>query len=184
MAKLVSKTYGEALYEIAMQDEAGKGKVLFDEVVGISDILKENPQFDKLMEHPGIPKQEKLEILQQVFKSRVCDELLGFLEVIVSKERYKELPEIIEYFIAKMKEHAKIGVAFITTAVEIDAKKRAEIEARILATTKYETLEPHYEVDASLLGGMVIRIGDRVVDSSISTKLGELKKQLLQIQLG
>ena len=55
---------------------------------------------------------------------------------------------------------------------------------RLLQTTKYESFEMNYQVDASLIGGMVIRVGDRVVDSSIRTKLEDMKKQLLNIQLG
>ena len=54
---------------------------------------------------------------------------------------------------------------------------------RLLQTTKYESFEMNYLVDASLIGGMVIRIGDRVVDTSIKTKLYELSKSLKKIQV-
>ena len=58
------------------------------------------------------------------------------------------------------------------------------MEQKILETTAFVKLEPHYSVDRELIGGLVIRIGDRVVDSSIRTKLDQMTKQLLQIQLG
>jgi len=58
------------------------------------------------------------------------------------------------------------------------------VEKRLLETTKYVKFEMHYDVDSELIGGMVIRVGDRVVDSSIRTKLEDMKKQLLNIQLG
>ena len=58
-----------------------------------------------------------------------------------------------------------------------------QIERRLLDTTSYTKMEMNYLLDKSLIGGMVIRIGDRVVDSSISTKLNELQKELLKVQL-
>lgn len=184
MAKLVSKTYGEALFEIAMESGEDKAQELMEEILGISAVLQQNPEFDELMKHPGIPKQEKLQVLQEVFKGRVSEELESFLEVIVSKERYRDLPDIFSYFVDRVKEAGKIGVAYVTTAVELTAAQKSAVQSRILETTAYKSVEMHYKVDESIIGGMIIRINDRVVDSSIRTKLDGLKKQLLQIQLG
>lgn len=184
MAKLVSKTYGEALFEIAMESGEQKATELLEEIVTVQKVLAENPEFDKLMEHPGVPKQEKLQVVDNVFKGHVSNELAGFLRIVVSKERYKDLPEIFAYFIELVKEQKKIGVAFVTTAVALTTEQKAAVEGRLLEISGYHKMEMHYEVDATLIAGMKIRIGDRVVDSSIRTKLDGLTKQLLQIQLG
>ena len=181
MAKLVSKTYGEALFEAAV--ETGRTGQLMEEIDGMRIILAENPDFDKLMKHPGIPKQEKISVVENVFKGRVCDELTGFLKIVVEKERYGELPEIFRYFTDKVKEIEKIGVAYVTAAVELTEDQKKSVEKRLLETTGYLTMEMHFNTDVSLIGGMVIRINDRVVDSSIRTKLNDLTKQLLKIQL-
>lgn len=184
MAKLVSKTYGEALFEIAMESGEDKAQELMEEILGVSAVLQQNPEFDELMKHPGIPKQEKLQVLKEVFHGRVSEELESFLEVIVSKERYRDMTDIFSYFVDRVKETRKIGVAYVTTAVDLTAAQKSAVESRILGTTGYRSMEMHYMVDASIIGGMIIRINDRVVDSSIRTKLDGLKKQLLQIQLG
>ena len=60
---------------------------------------------------------------------------------------------------------------------------RSDVEKRILDTTSFKKLEMNYSIDKSLIGGMVIRIGDRVVDTSIKTKLAELTKELNKLQL-
>lgn len=182
MAKLVSKTYGEALFETAMEGQ--NEKELLAEIQTVSQILEENPELDNLMNHPGIPKQEKVRVIEQIFQGRVSDELTGFLKVVVDKERYKELNAIFQYFIDKVKEVSGIGVAYVTTPTELSDAQKESVKARLLETTSYQTMEMNYQTDASLIGGMVIRIGDRVVDSSIRTKLSDLTKQLLQIQLG
>ena len=182
MAKLISKTYGEALFETAM--EGRREKEILEEIQAVSDVLRENPELDKLMNHPGISKQEKVQVIEKVFRGRVSDDLAGFLRVVVDKERYKELPAIFGYFTDRVKEVSGIGVAYVTTAAPLSDSQRENVKARLLSTTSYQAMEMHYEADPALIGGMVIRIGDRVVDSSIRTRLSDLTKQLLQIQLG
>lgn len=184
MAKLVSKTYGEALYGAAMESGEDKAVELMEEIRCINEILKQNPQFDGLMKHPGIPKQEKLQIVENVFRGHISSELAGLLEVAVSKERYGDLPGIFEYFTDRVKEQLRIGVGYVTTAAPLDAGQKRAVESRLLDTAGYRKMELHYNVDPSIIGGMIIRINDRVVDSSIRAKLDGLKKQLLQIQLG
>ncbi len=183
MAKLVSKTYGEALYEVAMESGEDKAIQLMEEIKGLMKILEENPDFDKLMKHPGIAKQEKLQVVENVFKGRISNELEGFLNVVVSKERYGELPAIFAYFIDRVKVQLKIGVAYVTSAVELSMAQKEAVTAKLLETTDYRKIEPVFEVDSALIGGMVIRINDRIVDSSIRTKLEGLTKQLLAVQL-
>ncbi len=182
MAKLISKTYGEALYGLAVEEQ--KLDELFDEAKAVQRILCENADFGKLMMHPKISKDEKLEVTEGVFKGRVSGEMAGFLRIMVEKDRYAELDATLTWFIERVKEEKHIGVAYVTTAVELDKKVQDKVKARLLETTHYREMEMHYTVDPSIIGGMVIRIGDRVIDSSITTKLNELKKQLLKIQLG
>lgn len=182
MAKLVSKTYGDALFEVAMEEQ--KADIFLKEAQDILATLEQNPEFDKLMKHPKISKQDKEEIIDKVFDTQVGKEMTGFMKLLVNKERYSELPKIFSHLIDRIKEEKKIGVAYVTTAVELTEEKKEAVKKRLLQTTQYKEMEMHYAVDNSLIGGVVIRIKDRVVDSSIRTKLDEMKKQLLQIQLG
>ena len=181
MAKLISKTYGDALFELAVEES--KVDVLLDEIQQLQEILKENADFGKLMAHPKIIKEEKLQVAENVFKGRVSDELMGFLLIVISKDRYQEIDEILEYFVTEVKKYKGIGVATVTTAVPLKEEQCKKIEQKPLDTTEYKTMEMHYQIDVALIGGMVIRIGDRVVDSSISTKLNELQKELLKVQI-
>lgn len=182
MAKLVSKTYGEALFEIAM--EGGRTDSLLEEADGIRAVLADNPELDQMMKHPGIPKQDKLEMLESVFRGRISGEMLGFLEIVIQKERYGQLQDIFQYFTDKVKEVKRIGTATVITAVELTPQQKEQVKRRLLETTDYRTMEVRYQVNPELIGGMIIRIKDRVVDSSIRARLNDLTKQLLQIQLG
>ncbi|MDE5746036.1 MAG: ATP synthase F1 subunit delta [Acetatifactor sp.] len=182
MAKLVEQTYGEALFQTAM--ELNQLDAFLEEINLIQTVLEQNPEWDRLMKHPKISKQEKVEIMRGAFAGRISREMTGFLELILTKERYGQLQAVFRYFTEKVKEEKKIGTAYVTTPMELSEIRKSDIQDRLLATTSYRTMEMHYTVDPSLIGGMVIRIKDRVVDSSIRTKLAEMKKELLQIQLG
>ena len=182
MAKLVEQTYGEALFQTAM--EANRADAFLEEVKLIRTVLRQKPEWDRLMKHPKISKQEKVEMMKGAFSGRISREMTGFLELILIKERYGQLQDIFRYFTEKVKDEKKIGTAYVTTPVELSEVRKADIQARLLDTTPYLTMEMHYAVDPSLIGGMVIRIKDRVVDSSIRTKLADMKRELLQIQLG
>lgn len=181
MAKLISKTYGDALFELAVEE--GKIDVLLEETTQLQKILAENEDFGRLMNHPKVIKEEKIEVAKTVFAGRVSEELLGFLTIIISKDRYREIDEILKYFVAKVKEYKGIGIATVTTAVPLKESQCKEVEKKLLGTTQYKSMEISYDVDTALIGGMVIRIGDRVVDSSIRTKLSELQKELLKVQI-
>ena len=115
MAKLVSKVYGEALFDAA--DDHGKAIQLKNETAQLEKILEDNPDFDKLMKHPGIPKQEKLSMVEQVFRGRVSDDLTEFLKIVVTKERYGSLKAIFAYFTELVRESEKMGTAYVDTAV-------------------------------------------------------------------
>ena len=104
--------------------------------------------------------------------------------VLVQKDRFGEVEKILEYFMARMKEYKKIGVAYVATAAELTDAQKESVEKRLLETTSYESFEMNYTVDETLLGGMVIRVGDRVVDTSIKNKLRDLSKQLSAIHVG
>lgn len=181
MAKLVSKTYGDALFELALEES--KVDTLVEETQAVLAILEENVDLHKLMNHPKIKKVDKINIMENIFKGKISDDLTGFIKIIVTKDRYGEITNIFRYFIARVKEYKNIGTAYVTAAVEIKEAQKVELIAKLLKITKYEQIDMVYSIDNTLIGGMVIRIGDRVIDSSIKTKIYEMSKNLLKIQL-
>ncbi|MDD6207803.1 MAG: ATP synthase F1 subunit delta [Clostridiales bacterium] len=181
MAKLVSKIYGEALFERVVED--GIVDAMYEEVSLVRQALLENEAFLKLLNHPKIDNNEKVKIIENTFKGRVSDDLCGLLVIMVQKGRYNDFIPTFDYFMDLVKEYQKIGVVFVTSAVELKQEQKERLEKRLLETTQYRSFEMHYHVDESLIGGMKIRIGDRVVDSSIQTKLEHMSRSLLNVQV-
>ena len=181
MAKLASKVYGEALFQIAAEE--GRIDQIMEEIAAVRKALEENPELTALMEHPKIIREEKVRLIEDCFKEQVSADVTGFLAVTVEKGRFKELPSIFEYLTARMKKYKKIGVVTVRSAAELREDQKKEIYEKLLATTDYKTLEITWQVEESLIGGLVIRIGDRVVDGSLKYKLEQLTSQLLKISL-
>ena len=181
MAKLVSNVYGDALFELAV--ELGKVDDFLDEAKGIIEVVNSNDGFSQMMNHPKINKEEKLQIIDDVFKGRVSDELVGLLRMVEEKDHIKDVTAVLEYFIDRIYDFKKIGRANVSTPMELTDAQKAEIEKRLLQTTEYSSFVMNYTVDPELIGGMVIRIKDRVVDSSIKTQISKLSHELSNIQL-
>lgn len=181
MAKLVAGTYGDALFELAVEENLVDS--LMQEIEMVQTVLRQNNDLERILVHPEIPKTQKLQVIENVFKGRISDALTGFLRIVVTKGRYKNLPDIFAYFIARVKEYKKIGVAEVISAIPLGETQKQKIEKKLLDTTHYETMEIDYKVDADKIGGLMIRIGDRVVDSTIQSKLNYLSASLMKISL-
>ncbi len=181
MAGLVSRTYGHALFSLA-EDEFCIREIA-EEAEVISEVLKENPDVFRFYDNPQISSAEKAAFTETCFKNKVSSKMTGFLLSVVANGRQKELPAILEEFRSEVREYYKIGVAYVTTPMELSEEWKKKVQQRLLDTTSYESFEMHYEIDKSLIGGMRVRIGDRVMDSSIKTQLGRMTKELQQVQI-
>ena len=170
------------MFELALEEKAEDA--LLEEAKVFLEVIRKDDELMKFMKHPKIVKEEKMKTGKEIFDKTFSKEFAGFLLVLIQKDRFMEVEKILEYFIGCMKEHKKIGVAYVSTASALSDGMKEKVKKRFLETTDYETFEMNYTVDESLLGGMVIRIGDRVVDTSIKNKLNRLSKQLSALQVG
>lgn len=176
MAKQVDATYGNALFELAVEEN--KIDTLYEETKSLVVIMNDNEELIKLLSHPHITKEAKIDVVKKSFDGRLSNDLTGLLLMVVEKNHAKEIVPILKFFIKQVKLYKKIGEVSVTSAVELSDEKKKAIEARLLQTTQFLSLEVAYNVDKSLIGGMIIRIDDRVVDSSIKTKIDGMSKAL------
>lgn len=181
MAKLISSTYADALFELAINEN--KVTQWQEEITVVRGILADNPKFSEIMLHPRVAKEEKLGLIEEAFAGKIDPEITGLLRIVIEKGRYAQLEEIFERFEAMVKEYNKVGVAWVTTAKTLTEPQKKAVTDKLLETTDYVTMEMHYDVDESVIAGMVIRIGDRVVDSSVRTRLEGLTRQLMKTQV-
>ena len=133
MAKVAAKVYGDALFELAVEEN--RCDQFLEEICAVENALDQNPQAETLLCHPGIGSEEKQDFIEKCFKGNVSDDMTGFLQILVKKGRFSERNAIFAYFTAKVKEYKKIGVALVTSPFELTAEQKTKIEKRLLDTT-------------------------------------------------
>lgn len=174
-------TYGDALYELAVGSNLTD--TLYEEAGVLLKVLEENSELMALLNHPKIVREDRISIIENSIGKFVSKEMTGFLVTVAEKDRCSYIPDTLKYFIGRIKEYKGIGTAYVTTPSELTDAMKSKVESRLLETTHYSHIDINYSVDESLIGGMVIRIGDRVVDSSIKHKLAELSRTLNKIDV-
>ena len=176
MAKLVSKVYGDAYVSVV----AEKNNLIeaLEEIKSVKNILLENVEIIELLDSPKMDDEEKIDFIKGIFENHISVDSMGFLLTIIEKKRQAELLPILDYVIDCVKELLLIGKATVTTALPLDDSKKERIVDELLKSSHYKSLEAEYVVDESIIGGIVIRIGDRVVDSSVKTRIDKMRKML------
>ncbi|MGL4736739.1 MAG: ATP synthase F1 subunit delta [Cellulosilyticaceae bacterium] len=180
MAQLVTKRYATALFDIA--NEQGAMKSFEDQVKTMKEVLENEKDFFTLLSHPSILQAEKIQVVENIFDGRVAEELVGLLVLIIKKGRQDLILDIFETFLTMAKADRGVILAAVTSAVPLKDEQLAQIKANIEKNTG-KTIELEAAVDSSLIGGMIIKVGDKVVDGSVRGKLSGLKTQLNNLRL-
>lgn len=172
----IARNYAEALLELARraEDPAGWGKLIRD----IADGVEQDITLKHFLESPKISEAQKNEVFFQALGDRVPRHFLRFMQTLVRKRRQMLIPEIaIEYDnlldIHEGRVHANVTVA--RPATEAEENSIAKELSRVIG----KTVVPHMNVNPAILGGVVVKIGDTVMDGSVRRRLARLKGQML-----
>ena len=162
MARSVEKIYGDAFYEALLSEDR------------LAEGLRDAEALLEVYEE----KREPEAVL-----SSLCRETEALYAATVEKGREDRMPGILRAFILRAKEEAGIGIATVTTAFSLTEEKKAEIERKLRETSGCREIETDWQVDPSLIGGIVIRLGGRMVDGSVRTKIGRMKRELRDLKI-
>lgn len=178
MAKLVSKTYSSALFEVAL--EGNMTDQILAEYEFIKASIDENPQFYDILTSPKIAVEEKKQIIDTTYGERVSIELVSFLKLLMDKKRSREILEICDDYKALVNDHKGYVVAKVESVIPLEAKKIKDLEEK-LNTLTGKTVTVENVINPDIMGGLVVTVGDKIIDGSIKRKLGSLKHELAQI---
>ena len=165
--------YAKSLLQLAID------KNMLDEVYGdmntISDAISESRELDLLLKSPIIKSDKKGKILNEVFNGKLSEISFTFMDILVRKKREGILEVIADEFEMLYKSYNDITVAEVKTATPLNESLRNEIMEVIkkMADNKVELKE---HVDPDIIGGFVIKVGDKQVDASVLRKLAEYRK--------
>jgi F-type H+-transporting ATPase subunit delta len=140
-------------------------------------VCAENRQFELLLRNPIVKHDKKRDILERVFKGKVHPLTMAIFDIITKKNSEPLLPAIAREFHMAYNVYKGVGSAIITTAVPLDASLRAEIERIAKGLSDKKQVELKEIVDADIIGGFVLEVGDKQIDASMKNKLNALKVQ-------
>ena len=177
----VHKSYAVALFELA--NEAKQLELYQEETKAISNILKDNKDFLNLLTNQFINKDDKKQLLDNVFKNKVDLMVLNFLKLLVDKQRFNITLDVFKEFNSLANEYRGIKEGVLYTASLLDEAKVKAIEAKI-AQKIGKKVELTMVKDETLIGGFKVVISDLVIDNSIKNKLESLKNDLVEEKVG
>lgn len=175
MAKLVGKRYAEALFEAGL--ELNKLESFREDIANVSSILKEELELQKILNHPKISKTEKKDLLSSIFKGKVSEEILNFLYIIVDKRREGSLIEISKEFEELFNEHNNILEVTAITAIDMNKKVKNKL-TQVLSNKTNKTIKLNNIVDSDVIGGVLLRIENKIIDGTIKGQLQSIEKTI------
>ena len=145
----------------------------------LSGLMEESRDLRMMLSSPVIKADKKVDILHKLFEGNLSPITMGFITLLTRKGREGFLPEIATSFINQMRKHQGITVAEVTSAVALDANSRAKMleSASQLAGGQVELVE---KVDASLIGGFILKVGDRQINAAIANQIKALRREFAE----
>ena len=172
----IAKNYAEALIELAQKDgDLAKWGRLIDQ---FAEAMGSDAKLAGFLASPRISATEKNRILAAALEGQVPATFLKFLQAMVRNRRQLLIPMVATEFhslvdVVENRVHAAVTVA--KPASEADQKMIAERLSKVVG----KTVVPHFYVNPAVLGGLVVRVGDTVLDGSVRKRLARLKSQML-----
>lgn len=173
----IASRYAKSLLDLA--DEQGALEEVNKDMQMFSKLADENRDFVLMLKSPVVAHDKKLAILNKVFTGKVHKLTIAIFQILTKKHREAYLPAIAVEFHHQYNVRKGIEEATVTTTFPIDAALRKEFEG-IVAKISGKKVELTEEIDDSLIGGFVLKIGDRQIDDSLSSKLSALKLKFSQ----
>ena len=170
----IAQVYSRALFEAA--EEQDKLDVVRDEFGEFADAIDESRDLAVFFFSPYFSTEEKKEGLGKVVDG-ADDIVRNFLELLIEKHRMPAIHRIRREYNALWEEENKLLPVQVTSAIELDADTIKQIGDAIGERTGRK-VELESKVDPDILGGIVLRVGDRILDASIANRLESLRKQV------
>ncbi len=171
-----ARRFAQAAFQIAQ--EADQLPEWRDDLTTIAQALG-NQELATLLDSPQVPVETKLKVLDEVLGDGVGPLPRNLVGLLASRSAVAVVPEIVDHFEAMLDASQGVVRADVTTAVKLSADQTAQL-TKTLSEVVGADVKVETRVDPAVLGGMVARVGDRVIDGSLRTKLQTMKREISQ----
>jgi F-type H+-transporting ATPase subunit delta len=172
----VSRVYAQALLELAQAD--GQAESLAEEAGDLLGLLGSEPDLDKLLSSRALNSSQRSSAVDQLFKGKVSDVLYRFIQVINRKDRLGSLAGILVAYRGLVSD-ARGDVAVDVYVAESLSDEASKGVAESIGNAMGKQVKLRQNVDPELIGGLKVRVGDRLIDGSVATQLRIMKRKLV-----
>lgn len=169
-------SYARSLLELA--NAQNQAKEIGQEIEELGKIVESDRSFANFLANPAVGEAERARLLEKVFRGRVSPLLMNFLLVANRRARLGQLHEMATAYADLLEQQLGIVEADVTVAQRLGPDELEQVRSRIGAALKREVVLHQY-VDESIIGGLVLRVEDRLLDASVKAQLRAVRRQLL-----
>lgn len=177
----VASRYARALFNLASSKAELESRQSDLEV--FVEALKKNPRLRTFLSAPQIKREEKREVLRTILAGKTDEKFLDFLYFVLEKGRMNFLEEISREYHHRVKESLGILETSLITAVPAEPKLKERLREK-LERAYEKKIEMKEKIDPQLVGGVVLVLGNQVMDWSVRDRLLSLKESLLEVRVG
>ncbi|PZD97784.1 F0F1 ATP synthase subunit delta [Paenibacillus sambharensis] len=172
---VIAKRYAKALFEVAKQQNGVAG--VEQELKLVADSIAKDPQIVAFLSYPNIESEKKVALIKQALQGKISQDVLNTLELLIERGRQDAIGSVYDAYTKIAGEALGQAHATVYTAKPLDTEEMNKIASRFSAIVG-KMIVAEQVVDPSLLGGIKVRIGDRLYDGSLSGKLERLEKAI------
>ena len=175
-----TSVYGQSLYDLAA--EKGLSEEILKQMEAVQAIFKENPDYITLLLEPSIPRRERLGLLEEAFKGQVHPYLQNFLMILLENSLLRGFSACCRTYRESYNKDHGIEEATVTSAVALTEAQVKSLKSKLEAISG-KTVILRQKVDSSVLGGLRVEIGGRLLDGTVMGRLADLRKKVSETVL-
>ena len=175
-----AKMYGGSLYDLAAEE--GLETRILGELDEVQQLLKQNPDYLRLLSTPSIPKKERCGLLDEALRGQVHLYVLNFLKILCEKGTLRELSGCARAYRIRYNQAHGILEATAISAVPLTEQQRAALHAKLESLT-CKTIDLKTKVDAKVLGGIRLDIDGTELDGTVQNRLASLRRDIAAVTL-
>ncbi len=168
-----AKRYAKALLELS-HSELPADKI-YQDIKFSADTIMQNAELQSFLANPVVSKEDKKDVLQKIFNGKIDAAVLNFLFLLNENSRLEILDDICLSFKELLDEEKNILNVFVTSAIELNEGQKSALKTK-LENKFNKAINPEYAINADILGGLILKINDTVIDLSIKKRIENLAK--------
>ncbi len=173
----ISTEYAKALFMLALEND--KKENYLQDLCTVNEVLLDNPEYKDFLSSPKIPLNERLGALEKAFGETLSRDVLSFLKLLCEKKYIKYFKECKEEYETLFERSKRVSNASVKSAVSLSEKEKSAIKEKLEKISGH-TVNLNCVVDEGVLGGLIIELDGKIIDSSLKRQLKDIEGVIIK----